>query len=240
MHRQRNEEQAAIIMREKNRFIEAGPTSWPENNDAFKAKLLFHHILDWDQTGTCGSKRGEDDGEIVDNKKCGNSNYYFRRDKNTIPWPGTADNDALYNRDKWLEPFTDAEMAEAVAKATENCDKLFPKQHQQRKVEVIFVHDGRCAAGYISDSIGTAKTVEGCGMECSNIADCGYISYEPPTDTCMFYRKQNGCPDDNNFATYDSYEVKVWCLEVSPLAHVRVTPYCVGLFHMAPFEYTTT
>ena len=72
------------------------------------------------------------------------------------------------------------------------------------------MHDGHCAAGWLSDKSICVASLEACAAHCNDNKECGYFAYTKSCDgntNCAVYDVASGCPDDNNFPKYNAYRL---------------------------------
>jgi len=70
-----------------------------------------------------------------------------------------------------------------------------------------FVHQGHCAAGWMSGHNAHVASLEECITKCFMTPTCGYISYSEGATTCSLYRGNARCPTDNNYPDFASYRI---------------------------------
>ena len=76
----------------------------------------------------------------------------------------------------------------------------------------VLIHDGHCASGWL-DGNTYQSTIEVCYQNCKNNKQCFYFAYDDPVDgtagstNCALYGNA-GCTDDNNYPTYNAYEMR--------------------------------
>lgn len=70
-----------------------------------------------------------------------------------------------------------------------------------------FVHQGHCAAGWMSGHNTMVETLEECITKCFMTPTCGYISYSERASTCSLYRGNARCPADHNYPDFASYRI---------------------------------
>ena len=83
------------------------------------------------------------------------------------------------------------------------------RESQQIENYYVLLHDGHCAIGWMGNNI-EVDTRNECATLCKEREECGYFSFDDTTSygsNCATYFKADGCPDDNLFPQYKSYEV---------------------------------
>lgn len=70
-----------------------------------------------------------------------------------------------------------------------------------------FVHQGHCAAGWMSGHNAHVTSLEDCITKCFMTPTCGYVSYSEHATTCSLYRGNARCPADNNYPDFASYRI---------------------------------
>jgi hypothetical protein len=73
-----------------------------------------------------------------------------------------------------------------------------------------FVHQGHCAAGWMSGHNAQVTSLQACIQKCMETPTCGYVSIQSYSDemrTCALYRGNARCPADNNYPDFASYRI---------------------------------
>ena len=71
-----------------------------------------------------------------------------------------------------------------------------------------YVHDGHCAGGWISNSNSKQNSLADCFSECKGNSQCGYFAFDEGATNCALYTVEGGCPDDDNYPTYNAYKIE--------------------------------
>jgi carbonic anhydrase len=77
----------------------------------------------------------------------------------------------------------------------------------EENLNFFFVHQGHCAAGWMSGHNTHVSSLEECVTKCFMTPTCGYISYSEHATTCSLYRGNARCPADNNYPDFASYRI---------------------------------
>ena len=70
----------------------------------------------------------------------------------------------------------------------------------------VLKHQGHCAEGW-AGSNKHQNNVDGCFKECSSRRNVGYFSFNPKNGDCACYLRNAGCPDDDLYNDYNSYNI---------------------------------
>jgi hypothetical protein len=79
----------------------------------------------------------------------------------------------------------------------------------EENMNFFFIHQGHCAAGWMSGHNINVNSLEECITHCFTTPTCGYVSYSEAARTCSLYRGNALCPADSNYPDFASYRVAI-------------------------------
>ena len=71
----------------------------------------------------------------------------------------------------------------------------------------MLLHNGHCNGGYIDGSHTKRPTVGSCRNYCARLPAAGYFAYSEEEFSCSCYSTAAGCPDDDQYPTYNAYRI---------------------------------
>jgi carbonic anhydrase len=110
-----------------------------------------------------------------------------------------ARTDSRYSNTDWMSYvlYTEGEEVHPAAPVPEENMNFF------------FIHQGHCAAGWMSGHNINVNSLEECITHCFTTPTCGYVSYSEAARTCSLYRGNALCPADSNYPDFASYRVAI-------------------------------
>jgi len=85
-----------------------------------------------------------------------------------------------------------------------------PAPTPEENLNFFFVHQGHCAAGWMSGHNTQVASLEECITKCFMTPTCGYVSHQTVSEdtyTCSLYRGNARCPVDHNYPDFASYRI---------------------------------